>query len=82
MKIHVLGPGCAKCTKLAESVTIAAKELGINPEIGRPEHHEYRWVSGQRANALLNPRLRQVLHWALDQIAATASPETPGSIGL
>ena len=27
MKIHVLGPGCAKCTQLAETVATAAKEL-------------------------------------------------------
>ena len=47
--------------------------LGINPEIGRPEHHEYRWVSGPRASALLNPRLRQALQWALRQIGATGA---------
>lgn len=47
--------------------------LGINPEIGRPEHHEYRWVSGPRANTLLNPRLRQALQWALRQISATGA---------
>ena len=33
MKIHVLGPGCAKCSQLAETVTAAAKELGIDYEI-------------------------------------------------
>ena len=33
MKIHILGPGCAKCTQLAETVTIAAKELGIDYEL-------------------------------------------------
>ncbi len=33
MKIHILGPGCAKCTQLTETVTIAAKELGIAIEI-------------------------------------------------
>ncbi|EKD33956.1 MAG: redox-active disulfide protein 2 [uncultured bacterium] len=33
MKIHVLGPGCAKCTQLAETVTTAAKELGIDFEL-------------------------------------------------
>ncbi len=33
MKIHILGPGCAKCTQLAETVTAAAKELGIDYEI-------------------------------------------------
>ena len=33
MKIHVLGPGCAKCTQLAETATTAAKELGIEIEL-------------------------------------------------
>ena len=33
MKIHVLGPGCAKCTQLAETVATAAKELGIDYEM-------------------------------------------------
>ena len=33
MKIQILGPGCAKCTKLAENAVAAAKELGIDYEI-------------------------------------------------
>ena len=33
MKIHVLGPGCTKCTQLAETVESAAKELGIDYEM-------------------------------------------------
>jgi small redox-active disulfide protein 2 len=33
MKIHILGPGCAKCTQLTETVTAAAKELGIDYEM-------------------------------------------------
>lgn len=33
MKVHILGPGCAKCTQLAETVTAAAKELGIDYEM-------------------------------------------------
>ncbi|KGO35557.1 MAG: thioredoxin family protein [Desulfoprunum sp.] len=33
MKIHILGPGCAKCTQLTETVTTAAKELGLDCEI-------------------------------------------------
>lgn len=56
--------------------------LGINPQIGRPEHHEYRWVSSQRANVLLHPRLCQALCWALQQIAAPDTTQTPGSAGL
>jgi small redox-active disulfide protein 2 len=33
MKIQILGPGCAKCTKLAETAVTAAEELGIEYEI-------------------------------------------------
>jgi len=29
MKIQVLGPGCAKCNKLAENARQAAEELGL-----------------------------------------------------
>ncbi len=37
--------------------------LGINPELGRPEHQEHRWVALVQADALLNERLRAVLGW-------------------
>lgn len=33
MKIQILGPGCAKCTKLMDTATAAAKELGIACEL-------------------------------------------------
>lgn len=33
MKIYVLGPGCAKCTQLAETAKTAAQELGIDFEL-------------------------------------------------
>ena len=33
MKIQILGPGCAKCTKLMATVETAAKELGLVCEI-------------------------------------------------
>ena len=33
MKIQILGPGCAKCTKLAENAVSAAKELGVEYEL-------------------------------------------------
>ncbi|MGD9947820.1 MAG: thioredoxin family protein [Desulfobulbus sp.] len=29
MKIQILGPGCAKCTKLMDTAAAAAEELGI-----------------------------------------------------
>lgn len=39
--------------------------LPVNPELGRPEHHEFRWTGGAQARALLPPRLHPVLDWAL-----------------
>lgn len=33
MKIQVLGPGCPKCTKLAEDVDAIAREMGVDCEI-------------------------------------------------
>ncbi len=33
MKIEVLGTGCAKCKSLAENVSRAVQELGIDAEI-------------------------------------------------
>lgn len=38
--------------------------LGVNPELGRPEHHEYRWLTYDEARRLLVPRLQAVLDWA------------------
>jgi len=38
--------------------------LPVSPELGRPEHHEYRWVSFDEAEDLLPPRLAVVLEWA------------------
>ena len=39
-------------------------ELPVSPELGRPEHHEYRWVSFDEAEDLLPPRLAIILDWA------------------
>ena len=39
-------------------------ELPVSPELGRPEHHEYRWISFDEAEELLPPRLGVVLEWA------------------
>jgi bis(5'-nucleosidyl)-tetraphosphatase len=38
--------------------------LPVSPELGRPEHHEYRWVSYQEARGLLVPRVARILDWA------------------
>jgi 8-oxo-dGTP pyrophosphatase MutT (NUDIX family) len=47
--------------------------LRVNPALGRPEHHEYRWVTPTEAHALLGPRLRPVLAWAARKLAARAA---------
>ena len=39
-------------------------KLPVSPELGRPEHHEWRWVSYYEAEELLPPRLGVVLEWA------------------
>jgi len=44
-------------------------ELPLSPELGRPEHHEYRWVSRDEAEELLPPRLAVILEWAQRTIA-------------
>lgn len=46
--------------------------LGINPELGRAEHHEFRWLPYRQARALLVPRVRKVLDWAQDYLKRNA----------
>ena len=45
-----------------------AVQLGINPLLGRPEHHEYRWVSADQGLDLLGDRVAAALRWALGRI--------------
>ena len=42
----------------------ATVELPVSAELGRPEHHEYRWVGRDEARRLLPPRLQDILIWA------------------
>ena len=46
--------------------------LPVSSELGRPEHHEFRWVPLDRAQELLPPRFWPMLRWALD-VVGTAS---------
>jgi len=43
---------------------IAEVVLPVSPELGRPEHQEWRWVSFDEAEAVLPPRLAVILDWA------------------
>jgi bis(5'-nucleosidyl)-tetraphosphatase len=38
--------------------------LPVNPELGRAEHSEFRWVDYDEAVKLVSPRVRPVLRWA------------------
>jgi bis(5'-nucleosidyl)-tetraphosphatase len=44
--------------------------LGINPQLGRPEHHEARWFGFGDASSVLVPRLQRVLEWARATVTA------------
>lgn len=54
---------------LAEAHTAAVRP-GVNPQLGRPEHHEYRWCAPAEARALLGRRVRAALAWALAKLSA------------
>ena len=47
--------------------------LPINPELGFPEHQEARWVGLETALNMVSPRLKPVVHWASDIIAAPSA---------
>jgi bis(5'-nucleosidyl)-tetraphosphatase len=42
----------------------ATVTFSINPEIGKPEHHEYRWLSYEKVKALAPRRLLPIIDWA------------------
>jgi 8-oxo-dGTP pyrophosphatase MutT (NUDIX family) len=46
-------------------------DLPVSKELGRPEHHEYRWVTYGEAEDLLPPRLGVVLEWAKRTISGS-----------
>ena len=48
--------------------------LPINPEIGRAEHHEFRWLAFPAALSLTVPRLQRVLRWAAGEIGLALPP--------
>jgi 8-oxo-dGTP pyrophosphatase MutT (NUDIX family) len=42
--------------------------FSVNPEIGKPEHHEYRWLSYGEIARLAPNRLLPIIHWAKDHL--------------
>jgi bis(5'-nucleosidyl)-tetraphosphatase len=57
---------------LAATNTVDVK-LPVNPQLGVPEHHEYRWLTPETARNLVVPRLVAVLKWADERITAPAA---------
>ncbi len=55
--------GKVACYFIAQTRT-ADVSLPVNPELGRAEHSEFRWVDYDEALKLVSPRVRPVLHWA------------------
>lgn len=45
--------------------------LPVSPELGHPEHQEFRWLPYQQARHLLVPRLQVILDWANKQVTGS-----------
>ena len=43
--------------------------LPVNPEIGRPEHLEFRWASFDDAMRLASRRVQPVIRWAMRKLS-------------
>jgi bis(5'-nucleosidyl)-tetraphosphatase len=70
------GPG--KVARYYVALTRQVKVvLPVSPELGRPEHREFRWVSYEEAQRLLSPRVGPILDWAHALIAGEQPPDTP-----
>lgn len=47
-----------------------AVSMGLSPETGEPEHHEWRWLTFDEAYDIGSPRVRQIVQWARQVIGA------------
>lgn len=44
--------------------------LRVQPSLGRPEHHEWRWLTFDEARAVAVPRIQRVVQWAAQVVAS------------
>lgn len=42
--------------------------LPVNPELGRPEHNEWRWMDREAAFSVASPRLQPIVRWAAEAV--------------
>jgi 8-oxo-dGTP pyrophosphatase MutT (NUDIX family) len=66
------GPyGNRKIARYYVAATLTEKvTLPISPELGRPEHEEWRWVDRDRALSLVATRLQPIVRWAAEAVGA------------
>ena len=50
--------------------------LPVSPELGRPEHHEFRWMAYEDARRVLAERVRPILDWAHGLVTGAVPEET------
>lgn len=46
-------------------------DLPVNPELGRAEHEEFKWVTYEEAKEMTNTRIGSVVDWAYRKITST-----------
>jgi 8-oxo-dGTP pyrophosphatase MutT (NUDIX family) len=51
--------------------------LPVNPELGTPEHHEFRWVDQSAAFRLVSPRVQPVVTWASEKMETGSARRAP-----
>ena len=77
------GPyGRGKVARYYLGVTRTARvTLPVVPELGKPEHHEWRWVDYEQALGLVSPRVLPVVDWAHDRLRAAGDAPRSGPPG-
>jgi len=70
--------GKVACYYIAVTRTEAVT-LPVNPELGRAEHSEFRWVDFDEAMALVSPRVKPVLRWAARMMDLGGESRATGS---
>ena len=75
------GPyGRGKVARYYVGLTCTARvTLPIVPELGKPEHHEWRWVDYEQALGLVSPRVLPVIEWAHERLLAGAPAPDAGA---
>jgi bis(5'-nucleosidyl)-tetraphosphatase len=47
-------------------------DLKVNPEIGKPEHDSYEWLTYEEASRKVGARVQKILDWARNKINESA----------